>query len=125
LGWKSNGIILPRQRRAPISYLPSPIFGLALGGQIVNFLGLNPAQEPGEAAAVGEIAVMEEEPFFVCVRVFVNMVEPPGIERAGATDEAVDFVSFGKEKLGEVRTVLAGDAGDESLSHCGGVNFEL
>ena len=35
-----------------------------------------------------------------------------------AADEAVDFVAFGQEQFRQIRTVLAGDAGDErAFSH--------
>ena len=35
---------------------------------------------------------------------------------AGPADHAVDAVALGEEQLGQVRAVLAGDAGDESPS---------
>ena len=47
------------------------------------------------------------------VRIVVNAVEPSGVEGAGATDEAVYFITFAQQKFGEIGTVLSGDAGDE------------
>jgi hypothetical protein len=46
-------------------------------------------------------------------RVLVDVVHPLGVEAAGAALDAVDDVPFFEQKLGEVRAVLAGDAGDE------------
>jgi hypothetical protein len=48
------------------------------------------------------------------VGVAVEVLDPLGVEGAGAADDAVDEVALGEEELGEVGAVLAGDAGDES-----------
>ena len=47
------------------------------------------------------------------VRILVDVVEPLGVEARRAADEAVHLVTFGEQKLGEIRTVLAGDARDQ------------
>ena len=46
------------------------------------------------------------------VRVAVEVVDAAGVEGAGAADDAVDFVAFGEQELGQIGAVLAGDAGD-------------
>src|SRR5205807_424873 len=46
-------------------------------------------------------------------------IEPFGVERAGAADDPVDLVALGQQQLGQVRAVLAGDAGDERALHDG------
>ena len=63
--------------------------------------------------AVGQVGVVQEEPAPALVRVVVEVVDPPGRERARAADQAVDLVALVEQELGEVRAVLAGDAGDE------------
>ena len=40
-------------------------------------------------------------------------LDPPGVERAAASDDAVDLVAHVEEELCQVAAVLAGDAGDE------------
>ena len=40
-----------------------------------------------------------------------------GIEGARPADDAVDFVTLLQQQIGEIRTVLAGDAGDERFFH--------
>lgn len=41
----------------------------------------------------------------------VNLV---GVEQGGATLDAVDFIAFVQQKLGQVGATLAGDAGNQS-----------
>ncbi len=90
---------------------------MALGGEIVNFLRLNLAEQPRQGAGIGQVAIMEEQPVFSQVRVGVNAVQPAGVEGAGAADQAVNLVAFGEQQLREVGTVLPGDAGDEGFFH--------
>jgi len=47
------------------------------------------------------------------VRVLVNVVDPLGIEGAGAALDAVHHVAFFKQELRKVGPVLAGDTGDQ------------
>ncbi len=47
------------------------------------------------------------------VGIAVDMVDPVGIERTAAANNAVDFVALGEQQFGQVRTVLSGDAGDQ------------
>ena len=68
--------------------------------------------DAGEVAAVGEVAVVQLEAGVVDVGVLVDVVNALGVEGAGAALDAVDGVAFFQEELGEVRAVLAGDAGD-------------
>ena len=42
----------------------------------------------------------------------VEVLDAPGVERRGAADDAVYFVSFFEEEFGEERAVLSRDAGD-------------
>jgi hypothetical protein len=42
------------------------------------------------------------------VQVPVDVVEPVGVQAGGAALQPVDLIAFSKEKLGEIRAVLAG-----------------
>ena len=87
---------------------------MGLGGEVVDFVGLNLFEELAEGGAVGEVTVVEVEVFGVAlVRVEVDVFEAFGVEGGGAADDAVDGVAFGEEEFREVGAVLAGDAGDE------------
>jgi hypothetical protein len=46
-----------------------------------------------------------------------TMVDPVGVEDRGSADDTVNFVTLVQEKLSQVRTVLAGDAGDQRAAH--------
>jgi len=51
------------------------------------------------------------------VRVLVEVIEPLRMKGAGPPDQAVDRIALGKQQLGQVRPVLAGDPGDEGGWH--------
>jgi hypothetical protein len=51
------------------------------------------------------------------VLVQVNVLDPPGAERAGPPHQAVHFIALVEEELGQVGPVLARDAGDQSFPH--------
>jgi len=90
---------------------------VALRAEVVDLVGLEVVDEVGHLARVGEVAVMEEHPGAGDVGVDVDVVDPAGVEGGRAPDDAVDLVSFGEEELGEVRAILAGDAGDQRFGH--------
>jgi len=54
---------------------------------------------------------MKNQPFPAGVRVFVNGIEPPGVERARPPDDAMYFVTLGQKQLCQVRSILPRDAG--------------
>jgi len=47
------------------------------------------------------------------------MIDSRGVERAGATDDPVNFVTLFEQELGEITSVLTSNAGDERLFHFG------
>jgi hypothetical protein len=40
------------------------------------------------------------------------MFDAIGVERTAPADDPVNFVSLGEKKLGQIRTILAGDTGN-------------
>jgi hypothetical protein len=62
---------------------------------------------------------MQVEPDFltIAVRVVIDVVDAAGVEGTGTADDAMDFVALGKQQFSEIRTVLSGDASDESFFH--------
>jgi len=66
---------------------------------------------------------MEEESSFKVVRISEEVFDPGRVEGGGTANQTVDLVTLLKEKLGEVRAVLAGDAGHERTLH-GSSGFE-
>src|ERR1700722_17554261 len=49
------------------------------------------------------------------VRILVDVGDGGGVEERGAALDAMHLIAFGEEQLGEVGSVLAGDAGDEGF----------
>ena len=47
------------------------------------------------------------------VRILVEVVDPLGVEGAGATDDSIDVVPFAEKQLRQITAVLAGDAGNQ------------
>ena len=92
---------------------------VALRAQVVDFVGLDVVDEVGELPPVRQVAVVQEHAGAGGVRVDVDVVEAAGVEGGGAADDAVDLVPLREEELDQVRSVLAGDAGDECLGHAG------
>ncbi len=86
-----------------------------LGSEVVDLVGLDLHHQRREARSVAQVAVVEEELRAVLVRVLVQVVDAGRVERRRAADEAVDLVALGEQQLRQVRAVLPGDAGDESL----------
>jgi len=94
---------------------------VTLCGEVIDFVGLDLLQDADQAGGVGQVAMMEDEPAVGLVRVLVEVVDPLGVEQGGAAFNAVDDVALVQQELGEIRAVLAGDAGDE----CGFVHGSI
>lgn len=66
---------------------------------------------------------MEEESDTGFVGVFVEVINPVGVNQAGAAFNAVDDVAFVEQEFSEVGPILAGNTGNEGnfglCSHCG------
>ena len=86
---------------------------VALGAEVVDFVGLDLLNDADEVAGVGEIAVVQLEPSLGDMGILINVVDALGVERGGAPLDAVDNVAFFEQEFGEVGAILTGDAGDE------------
>ncbi|KAI6671538.1 hypothetical protein NL676_006423 [Syzygium grande] len=85
---------------------------VGVGGEVVDLVGGDRVDAAAEGGGVGEIgAVKLHRPGLVGVD--VDGVDSSGIEVGGAMDQAVDLVPSVEQELGEVRPVLAGNAGDQ------------
>jgi len=80
-------------------------------------VGLEVVDKIGELFGVRKIAVMEKETDVGEMWVLIEVVDATAVQTARAADEAADLVAFGKKEFGQVRAVLAGDAGDEGFFH--------
>jgi len=87
---------------------------MALGGQIVKFVGPHLLNDPDQVSRVGHITIMQKEPALFFVRILIEMVDPIGVEERGAPLDSVYHITFSEEKFGKVSSVLPGDACDQS-----------
>jgi len=90
---------------------------MALGAEVIDLIGLDVVQKVRELPGDSQIAVMKVDPRLGIVEVLVQMIDAVRIEGAGPTDQPVDLITLAEEKFGQIRSVLAGYAGDECLFH--------
>ena len=76
---------------------------------MIHLVGPDFVEEVRQLARVGKITIMKEEAAVSLVRVLVEMFQPLCMEGARPADETMDHIVLGKEELGEIRTILAGD----------------
>ena len=88
-------------------------------GQVVNLLRLHLADQPRQRAGVPQVAIVQMQAALARVRVGVERLQPPGVERAGPADNPMHLVPFGDEQLGQVRAILPGNARNQCLLHLG------
>ena len=86
---------------------------VALGSQIVDLGRLDLLDQTDQVGAVGQVAVMHEEAHVLLMRVAVEMLHAPRVEGRGPALDAMDDIALPQQKLGEIRAILAGGAGDE------------
>ena len=55
---------------------------------------------------------MQKHSDAVDVWIGIKMIDARSVERAGAANDAVDFVAFLQQQISQITSVLAGDAGD-------------
>ena len=84
-----------------------------LGGEIVDLVRLRLLHNADEIGRIGGIAVMHEERDARLVRIMVQVIDAPGIERRRTALDAVHDIALGEQEFGEIGAVLAGDAGDQ------------
>ena len=85
---------------------------VALGGEVVNFIGADLADDREDAHRIAEVAVMQVE-----VGVAFQMGDALSVIDRRTADDAVDIVAFFQQELRQIAAVLAGDTGDECFFH--------
>jgi hypothetical protein len=89
---------------------------VALRGQFVDLVGRDLPEKVDQRHRVGEVDGVEDEALPRLVRVLVDAIKAPGGDGGRPAHDAVDLVALGQEQFGQVRTVLAGNAGDRRRS---------
>src|ERR1017187_5187007 len=100
---------------------------VALRAEIVYLVRFDFCDQREDGDGIRQVAMVQKKTSISAVRIFIDRFETFGVERRGAPDEAMNFVSFAEQKLGQIRTVLAGDASDQRFFHvdwCSPLAFE-
>jgi len=89
---------------------------VALSAEVVNFVGLNLIDNGGKIRAIGQVAVGQHK-LGSFVRVFVEVVDSPRVERGASSDDAPDVIALFQEQFSKIGAVLARYAGNQRLFH--------
>ena len=83
---------------------------MALGGEVVNLLRADLADQPDQSVAVRQVAVMQVQLGLVAKD---QVLDPLGAEGTGATPQAVHLVALREQQLRKVGTILTRDTRDQ------------
>lgn len=86
---------------------------MALGGQVIDLIGLDALYYPDQAGAVGEITIVQLEVAIVYVRILVEVIDSVGVEQRRTALQAMDFVALAQQEFCQVGAVLSGNACDQ------------
>jgi hypothetical protein len=79
---------------------------MALGGQVVDLVGLGFLHQADQIGGVGHIAMMQNELDPLLVQILVQWVYAPGVERGRPPLYPVDGVTLLQQQRRQIRTVL-------------------
>ena len=79
--------------------------------QVVHLVGTDLLDDPPQPGPVAKIAVMQLQAAGAGSVALAQMIDSPGREARGAAHHPMHLVALLQQRLGEVGTVLSGDAG--------------
>lgn len=85
---------------------------VALGGQVVDLVGLSLSQYLGKRTGVAEIPIMQKDFGPLIVTILVDRINSLCVEAGGAPDDSVDLIPLGQQMFSQIGSILTGDAGD-------------
>jgi hypothetical protein len=90
---------------------------VALRPEVIDFVRLQFIKQLHQIHRVREIAVVQEQPHAVNVRIDIKMIDASGVEGARPPDYSVNLVAFFQQQIGQITSILAGDPGDQGALH--------
>ena len=90
---------------------------VALRGEMINFVRFQFVKQLHQVNRITQVAEVQKHADTIDVRIGVKMIDARSVEGAGAPDDAVDFVVFLEQEIGQVTSVLPGNAGDQCSFH--------
>jgi hypothetical protein len=85
---------------------------MALGSQVIDLIGLQAVDQFDQVHGVRQVAIVQKQ-----MRIGVDMLDARCVECTRAANDAVNLVAFFEKQIGEITSVLSGDAGDEGFLH--------
>ena len=86
---------------------------MALSGEVINFRGTHFGKNPPQSRAIGKIPVMQKKAFLVDIFVAPQMLNARAEQVAGSPNDPVNLVTFLQQQLGQIGSILTGDAGNQ------------
>src|SRR5205823_8720016 len=86
---------------------------VTLTSQMIKLGGTDFAKNSSQSRAIRKIAVMKKQNFIVNFLVAPQMLDALAKQVTRAPDNAMNGVAFLQKHFGQIRAVLAGDAGDQ------------
>ena len=90
---------------------------MALRTEIVDFIRLSQFDDFFQPAAVGQIAIVQNELEILFVDILEDMRDARAVERRRPADDAVNLVALRQQQFGEIRAVLAGHSRNQRTFH--------
>ena len=87
-------------------------FDMRLRPEIVNLVWLRGFDDAAQPGGIGQVGVMKNEPATRLMRIFIQMIDPCGVETRAPPHDTVNGVALRKQQLTQVGSVLPGDACD-------------
>jgi hypothetical protein len=72
---------------------------MTLSPKVVDFIGPDVIKQIRQLPRNRQIAIMEINPGFWVMKIFVQMINALRVESAGAPDQTVDLITFAEQKL--------------------------
>ena len=91
---------------------------VALCSEVVDFLRLGLLDDTDKAGGIRHVPVVQHQAALRVVRIAVQVIDALRIEKGSAALYAVDDIALIEQELGEVRTVLPGDPGNQCNLGC-------
>ena len=90
---------------------------MALRTEVVDFIRLSQFDNLLQPAAVGQIAIVENELQILFVDVLIDMRDARTVERRRPASDAVNFIALRQQELREIGAVLAGHSRNQRTFH--------
>lgn len=86
---------------------------MALGGQVIDLGRSDLLHQPDQIGRIRHVAIVHQERHAADMRILVEMIDARGVERGRPALDPVHVVAETEQILGEICSVLPGDAGDQ------------